>query len=92
LKKINDRIDNKIARRQQQQSTKESVPVQSPPTTTFNIPPPIVHTTIPSFNNDEYSIFRDLPASRPTTTTVCSCSMKKNYYLFLISLNNNQEH
>jgi len=83
LKKINDRIDNKIARRQQQQqSTPKPDLVQSPPTTTFSLPPPIVNTTMPSFNNDEYSIFRDLPASRPTTTTVFSCSMKKEVFIY----------
>jgi hypothetical protein len=82
LKKINDRIDDKLARRRQQQTTKPDR-VQStppPPTTTSN---PLPHTTIsnpftpttttdaPLFNNEEYSIFRDIPASRPTRTTVC---------------------
>ncbi|CAF3737764.1 unnamed protein product [Rotaria sp. Silwood1] len=76
LKKINDRIDEKIARRhrqqQQQQQTTESSSVPSP-TMTFNPPPPpppsIPTTTTTSFNNDEYSIFRDHYASRSTTTS-----------------------
>jgi hypothetical protein len=81
LKKLNNHIDNKISRRQQPSTTK-SVPAQSPPpATTFNLPPPppVINTTIPSFNNEEYSIFRDRPVSGPTTTTVRSYSSKKEF-------------
>lgn len=82
MKKLNNHIDNKISRRQQPSTTK-SVPAQSPPpATTFNLPPPpppVINTTIPSFNNEEYSIFRDRPVSGPTTTTVRSYSSKKEF-------------
>ncbi|CAF1216947.1 unnamed protein product [Rotaria sordida] len=69
LKKINNRIDEKIARRlrqQQQQQTTETLSVSSP--MNISIPtssPSITPATTTSFNNDEYSIFRD----RPTTTS-----------------------
>ncbi len=79
LKKIKDRIDNKIARRQQQQATKSAAAAPPPPptttsnplpATTFSLPEPVITTTMPSFDHDEYSIFRDVPASRPAATTV----------------------
>ncbi len=97
LKKIKDRIDNKIARRQQQ-TTKSAAPVTTisnpPPATTYSLPTPVINTTIPSFNNDEYSIFRDLPVSRPAATTV-SLFWTYRALLFCFSsirLNNNHKH
>ncbi|CAF3432372.1 unnamed protein product [Rotaria socialis] len=71
LKKINSRIDEKIARRnrQQQQTTvSASAPSPSPTTTTTYNPPPSIPVTTASLNNtDEYSIFRKPPVFRPTT-------------------------
>ena len=78
LSKIKERIDNKIARRQQQ-ATKSAAATATPPATTtsnplpattFSLPEPVVTAPMPTFNNDEYSIFRDVPASRPEATTV----------------------
>jgi hypothetical protein len=82
LKKINSRIDDKLARRrqqsqqQQQQQTTKPAPVASPftpppPTTVSNLSENLINTSVPSFNNEQYSIFRDIPVSRPSTTTVC---------------------
>ncbi|CAF2779731.1 unnamed protein product, partial [Rotaria sp. Silwood2] len=75
LKKINDRIDEKISRRhrqqqqqQQQQQTTGSPSVASP-TITSNPSPSITTTMTTPFNNDEFSIFRDRPVSHPTTTS-----------------------
>jgi len=78
LKKSNSRIDDKLARRRQQsqQQTTKPAPVSSPftppaPTTVSNLSENLINTSVPSFNNEQYSIFRDIPVSRPTTTTVC---------------------
>lgn len=89
LTKIKDRIDQKIARRQQQTakstassaSTTTSTPSPAPttttttmsnptplPATTYNPPAPVVNVPMPTYDKDEYSIFRDVPASRPKTT------------------------
>ena len=77
LKKTNSRIDEKIARRhrQTQSQTTESTPAAAPPAaqaaTTISVPQyPVIDTSVTSFRNDEYSIFRDIPASRPVPTTV----------------------
>ena len=95
LTKIKDRIDQKIARRQQQaaKSATPSAPTTTttlsdptpspalmmtttmsnptpPPATTYNVPAPVIDAPMPTYDKDEYSIFRDLPVSRPTTTTV----------------------
>ena len=78
LKKIRNRIDEKIARRhrqsQPQPQTTESTPAPPPPAqaaTTISVPQyPVIDTSVTSFRNDEYSIFRDIPASRPVPTTV----------------------
>ncbi|CAF1280871.1 unnamed protein product [Adineta ricciae] len=75
LKKINSRIDEKIARRhrQSQPQTTESTPAPPPSAqaaTTISVPQyPVVDTSVTSLRNDEYSIFRDIPASRPVPTT-----------------------
>ncbi|CAF2173236.1 unnamed protein product [Rotaria magnacalcarata] len=71
LKKINTRIDEKIARRnrQQQQTTvSASAPSSATTTTTTYNPPPSTPVTTAPFNNtDEYSIFRQPPVFRSTT-------------------------
>lgn len=83
LKKINDRIDEKIARRNRQQQQQQSTvtPTSAPTTTTtFNLPPPpapLPPTTV-SYNNDEYSIFREPPVFPRTTVCIYSlCSRLK---------------
>ena len=73
LKKIQERIDTKINRRQQQTAKPTSTPPPlppPPPATTYNLPTPVIDTPIPSVRSDEYSIFRDLPVTRPARTTV----------------------
>jgi hypothetical protein len=94
INKINARIDEKLARRrqqqQQQQQTSKLAPVEPspppppPPATTMSLPSyPIVDTPARTFNNDEYSIFRDPPVSRPTRTTVCMTTSLRRRTLIL---------
>ena len=73
MKKINDRIDDKLVRRRQQQQQKTIEPAPVRPSTPPSNPPsrPLPNTTASSLDSNEYSIFRDLPVSRPVTTTVC---------------------
>jgi len=84
----NGRIDEKIARRRQQQyeqeqkskqpqpqpqqQTTKSTPAHSSPSSTSDSSRPLMNSSAPSSNDEEYSVFRDPPASAslPATTRV----------------------
>jgi len=68
LKKISDRIQAKLARRQQKETPKP-VPTTTTTVPNFQPPPsPVVNTFIPpTLNNEPFSIFREPPVPRPTT-------------------------
>ncbi|CAF1240748.1 unnamed protein product [Adineta steineri] len=57
-------------RLQNSSATTEKTPIQPlPPTTVSSSSYPVIDTPVSSFNNQEFSIFRDVPVSRPANTT-----------------------
>ena len=96
LQKVNNRIDEKIARRRQQEHASKSKPEPpkpqpSPPqpsSTSKTTPSRSLNTTRsdtnPPSRNDEYSIFRDPPAataSLPPRTRVTSILKNKHAFV-----------
>lgn len=90
LAKVKDRIDNKIARRQQQTTKTSTPPVATttsnptpPPATTYNLPITTMDTSMPTYDKDEYSIFREAPVTRPTTVSERINRICEEYYCAL---------
>jgi len=109
IQKANGVIDEKIVRRRQQQYEQEQkskqpqqqqpqatkpTPARSSPSSTSNPSRPLVNSSAPSSNNEEYSVFRDPPASAslPDTKRVISILFSIYLYFSFISRKDNQKH